>query len=227
LVSVSESLREELCSAYGIRRTRMDVVYTCVDLALLKKLTYNRYSVQPRKINLLYAGRLYYGKGIMHLLTIMKLLARDLGQTNFHLQIFGRGPLEETLRRYIFLNDLQKLVTFRGYVPHDSLLKNLADSDILCFPSLYEACPLLMIEAMGLGKPVVAYDLPFAREMLGRNCSMLLASDNTDFARKLSRLMSCDDDRRKIGEILESRASNYDATKIALLYDKIYAGLLG
>ena len=40
-----------------------------------------------------------------------------------------------------------------------------------------------MIEAMSLGKPIVAFDLPFAREILG-DAEELLASGVNDFREK-------------------------------------------
>jgi glycosyltransferase involved in cell wall biosynthesis len=126
------------------------------------------------------------------------------------------------VRRYVARNDLGEFVKFRGHVPRETLLSNLSASDIVCFPSLYEACPLLMIEAMAMAKPVVAFDLPFAREMLGQGSPMLLACNDVDFARKLWHLISSENDRTEIGYLLRSKARNFDAMKIASLYSEIY-----
>jgi glycosyltransferase involved in cell wall biosynthesis len=226
LVSVSESLREELCDAYRIDKDRMSVVHNCVNIPRLRKLASDQNNASVRKITLLYAGRLYYGKGILHLLSIVQLLARRLGVSNFNLQVFGRGPLEESLKRYISLNNLEQLVTFRGHVPHSRLLSYMSGSDIICLPSLYESCPILMIEAMGMAKPVVAFYLPFSREILGKERTTLLARDNIDFAQKLAQLIYSEENRTKVGRLLQSDAANFDAPKIASQYREIYTSAL-
>jgi len=104
------------------------------------------------------------------------------------------------------------------------LLAELAASDIVCMPSLYEACPLAVIEAMAMGKPVVAFDLPYAREMLQDN-GMLLASGGLDFAQKLGHLIRSQDDRTRLGRTLKNSVARFDSETIAMEYRDIYAGL--
>jgi len=229
LVSVSASLREEICNAYRVEKQKINVVHTCVNVAHFQGMGRHQRDVSsPTKVNLLYAGRLYYRKGIVHLLRIILELVRHLNVSNFHLQIFGAGPLDRFLRRYIADNHLSTLVTMRGHVPRETLLANLANSDIVCIPSLYEACPVLMIEAMAAGKPVVAFDLPFAREILGEDCSMLLASGGLDsFARILAHLIDSEEDRRKLGLLLKCKSLDFDSEKIASSYRMIYSNLVG
>jgi glycosyltransferase involved in cell wall biosynthesis len=228
LISVSESLRHELCRTYGIEKNRMGVVYPCVNVSELRALAGEQTKKSPgAEINLLYAGRLYYGKGILHLLAVVQFLTRKLGVSNFHLQIFGHGPLEEPLRRYLSTNNLGERVTFRGQVPHARLLAYVSRCDILCLPSLYESCSIIMIEAMAMAKPVVAFDLPFAREILGKNCTALLARDNVDFAQKLADLIQHQSTRNELGRLTQSKAADYDATKIASQYKRVYDSMLG
>jgi glycosyltransferase involved in cell wall biosynthesis len=78
-----------------------------------------------------------------------------------------------------------------------------------------------MIEAMALAKPVVAFDLPFSRELLGEAYG-LLSTDIPDFARKLARLIESPSDQWKFGAMLESRARKFDASVIAEIYRQIY-----
>ncbi len=68
---------------------------------------------------------------------------------------FGAG---EQAQRWADTAKLSTGVVFRGRVTHDTLLKELADHDVLLHPSLLEACPMAVIEAMALGLPVVGGD---------------------------------------------------------------------
>jgi len=226
LVCVSDSLRERLCIEYGLDRKRVSVVHACINKAELETVLPERGPTPAERIQLYCAGRLYYRKGPLHLLRIARCLIDELGVTRFDLQVFGSGPMEQLMRRYIARFGLERNVRLRGHVSRRTLLTNLASSDIMCFPSLYEACPLAMIEAMALRKPVVTFDLPFSREILGENCDMLVAEDTLDYARKLVHLIDSPADRAQLGRILGARAEIFDSSRTAASYRAIYEDLI-
>jgi glycosyltransferase involved in cell wall biosynthesis len=224
LVAVSASLREELCDAYKVKKSAVNVIHTCVDFDGFQSLV-----SQPSKdgvVRLFYAGRLYYRKGVAHLLEIVQRLFRDTGISNFHLDVFGSGPLKGSLSRYVARNGLEAIVSLNGFVSREKLLTSLGESDIVCIPSLYEACPVLMIEAMCLGKPVVAFDLPFARELLGTSAHHLLGHGSDGFASVLRHLIESDEDRVHLGRLLKENAKRFDSRRIASEYSSIYNELL-
>ncbi len=68
---------------------------------------------------------------------------------------FGPGQLAERLAR---AQGLIAGVEFIGTIQHSDLLVELSTSNVLLHPSLEEACPLVLVEAMALGIPVVAGD---------------------------------------------------------------------
>jgi glycosyltransferase involved in cell wall biosynthesis len=170
---------------------------------------------------LFYAGRLYYNKGILHLLQILTSLADEFGGVSVSLNIFGSGPLEQALRRHVDTHLTKMSVTIRGQVDHTTLLRELSGSDIVCLPSFYEACSVMMIEAVSMGKPVLAFNLPFAREILG-DTDDLLASDVHDYGVKLKRLICSPQERVRLGRRLLERAERFDAPKIASKYQEVY-----
>jgi len=58
-------------------------------------------------------------------------------------------------------------------------LRELADLDVLVVPSRVDACPLVVLEAMALGVPVVAFDVGGIREQLGcEGAGVLVAPGN-------------------------------------------------
>ncbi len=225
LVFVSNSLREELSRTYKLDRNNVSVIHTCVNIAELENALSNRSHDCTSNVHLFYSGRLYFRKGIFQLVRIVQHMVSGLGISDFDLQIFGSGPLERPLREYLTRHGLERNIKLRGHVPRRILLAGLADSDIVCMPSLYEACPVAVIEAMAMGKPVVAFDVPFAREML-QGSSALLASDSSDFAQKLAWLIRSPDDRKRLGRMLKDRAAIFDSTQIAMEYQAIYTSLV-
>lgn len=68
---------------------------------------------------------------------------------------FGPGQLAERLAK---ARGLVAGVEFIGSVSHRDLMAELSTITVLLHPSFEEACPLTLVEAMGLGVPVVAGD---------------------------------------------------------------------
>jgi len=228
LVAVSDSLRDELCRGYGLDREALAVIPTCIDISRLQSMLRSQEKDYAEAgVSLFYAGRLYYRKGVLNLLNIARCLVDQLGVANFKLQVFGSGPLDGVCRSYVSNHDLGDHVKIRGFVSRRMLLTELAASDIVCVPSHYEACPVLMIEAMAGGKPVIAFDLPYAREMLKEETRMLLASNEFDYAMKLASLINSEEDRARLGRVMRNRAERFDAQSVAASYQTVYSNLIG
>jgi glycosyltransferase involved in cell wall biosynthesis len=83
-----------------------------------------------------------------------------------------------------------------------------------------------MIEAMSMAKPVVAFDLPFARELVGTTGSKLLGNGLHGFASVLWDLIDSKEHRVKMGRLLRSNARRFDSGKIASEYHSIYRELI-
>ncbi|MBR6354910.1 MAG: glycosyltransferase, partial [Paludibacteraceae bacterium] len=56
---------------------------------------------------------------------------------------------------------------FHGAIPRDELLAMLNASHGLVFPSQIETLGLPLLEAAGMGKSIIAADLPYAHQVLG------------------------------------------------------------
>ena len=110
-------------------------------LALPKK---RRDPSQPLKV--LFVGSLGQRKGVADLLDAMTALGS--GAT---LTLIGQKPaqscrpLEEALQKHRWIASL----------PHQGILREMAEHDVLVFPSLFEGFGLVILEAMAQGLPVI------------------------------------------------------------------------
>jgi glycosyltransferase involved in cell wall biosynthesis len=75
------------------------------------------------------------------------------------LVLVGDGPERENLERDVKSLGLDKFVTFKGALPEEETLREIAASDILVLASFMEGLPVVLMEAMALGKPVIAPNL--------------------------------------------------------------------
>jgi glycosyltransferase involved in cell wall biosynthesis len=93
----------------------------------------------------LYFGRLSREKGIETLLRAYKAISDE-----FDLKVLGTGPLEEELRGQ------HREVEFLGYKEGEELKRIVSKSAFVVVPSeWYENCPMVVLEAMAMGKPVI------------------------------------------------------------------------
>jgi glycosyltransferase involved in cell wall biosynthesis len=108
---------------------------------------------------LLFVGRLVRRKGVDVLLRAAKILE---GDSRLHLRIVGGGPEKENLEREARKLGLGDRVTFEGVVDNARIDALFAECDALVLPAIItetgetEGLGVVLIEAMGYGKPVIA-----------------------------------------------------------------------
>jgi glycosyltransferase involved in cell wall biosynthesis len=149
-------------------------------------------------ISVVFAGRLMRVKGALLLIEAFRRLGKDF--CNVHLKIFGRGPSRNVLEKKIVKYGLKDKVFLMGQVPHKKLISEIKKSHFVVFPSLNEAQPMFVLEAMACKKPVIAFDFPFAREIINHMDTGLLAKagDVDDLSMKIKLLANDADLRLKL-----------------------------
>jgi glycosyltransferase involved in cell wall biosynthesis len=82
------------------------------------------------------------------------------------LVLAGDGPLLDDVRRQASEAGLEKSVRFLGPVGHAATAPWLQASDVLVLPSFNEGTPLVTLEALACGKPVVGTAVGGTREVV-------------------------------------------------------------
>jgi glycosyltransferase involved in cell wall biosynthesis len=110
------------------------------------------------------AGDLHPRKGIDVLILAMVELRRRLGPACPILNIYGDGFAEKYLTEMTAVLGLGDIVRFHGF--RLGILESCPGSDILVLPSRDEVSPLVVLEAMSRGMPIVATDVGEVANML-------------------------------------------------------------
>jgi glycosyltransferase involved in cell wall biosynthesis len=222
----SHSVLSEISSFKSFDHSKTSVIYNGIDFDEIESVKKS----EPEKTNgisILYAGRLFWVKGIMLLLEAFNRLkvAKDV-----HLNIFGRGPMKQKVEKFIIDYGLRDRVSFLGHVPHRKMISEIKSADIVALPSLIEAQPMILLEAMACRKPVVAFDLPFSRELVTNMNNGLLAraGDVNDLAGKLELLVSDGALRHKIGQSAYCQVKkNHNWDSQVEKYLEVYQNVIG
>lgn len=111
---------------------------------------------------LTFVGRLDHQKGVEQLLAAYRQLSPK--RLRCLLWIIGDGPLRMELETSASFQDSDKQVIFWGY--QKSVSDFLFASDLFVLPSLYEAMPITLLEALAAGLPCVATDVGDNRQII-------------------------------------------------------------
>jgi glycosyltransferase involved in cell wall biosynthesis len=103
---------------------------------------------------LIFVGRIEKPKGPGRLLECVPYLnAQGL---DFHVFIAGDGTYRANLEEYVLSHGFETQVTFLGHISNFELPRYYNMADILILPSEMEGVPMVILEALACGTPVVA-----------------------------------------------------------------------
>jgi len=103
---------------------------------------------------ILFAGRLHAQKDPLLLIQAMAVLA----DANAHLLIAGEGDLEKPIRAEIARLNLSDRITMLGALPQSEMAKLQRVASVFVLSSVYEGLPVVVLEALSSGTPIVTTD---------------------------------------------------------------------
>jgi starch synthase len=189
IITVSESVAQDLKSIYSIPSDKIDVVWNGFDTE-----SFSSQLIAPERIQamraawlkegeraILFAGRLGAQKGVLPLLRSAKEVITQAPDVRYLIV----GEVQDNQ----YVKDLQLLasrdpvlcekVTFLGKVRRDELAILYQFASVAVVPSLYEPFGYAATEPMSLGRPVVATRVGGLQEIIEHNRSGLLVATTT------------------------------------------------
>ncbi|MDJ1172685.1 glycosyltransferase family 4 protein [Roseofilum capinflatum] len=109
-------------------------------------------NLSPDTRFILFAGRLHPQKDPLLLVQTVGILK----EANIHLLVAGEGELRPELESEIKRLDLSTKITLLGAVPQEQLVKYHQLSSACILTSVYEGLPIVVLEALSCGIPVVS-----------------------------------------------------------------------
>jgi glycosyltransferase involved in cell wall biosynthesis len=165
---------------------------------------------QPdREFRVLYLGNLMEEKGYWTVLEAALIVARQ--EPHVHFSIAGpfyRLDGERRSLAFVKSHGLEDIVSFTGMVSGENKAKLLLDSDLFVFPPIAkEGQPLVLLEAMAAGLPIITTDQGAIRETVvdGENSFVVPAGDADAIAEKIILLLRYESLRLKMVQASRER----------------------
>ena len=118
----------------------------------------NEIKLNPHKkdapIRLISVGRLHIEKGYPVMMEAFNTALKTV--PNMELMLLGDGPYRAELEAFVKEKGIEKNVIFKGAVPEQTVLDEMAYADIFALSSFMEGVPMVLMEAMILEVPVIA-----------------------------------------------------------------------
>ncbi len=184
------------------------------------------------KLNILFVGRLEFRKGVNYLLKAYLRIKSEFPDSR--VLIVGPGTrLRKRYERWVEKNRLEDII-FTGYVSSDDLLRYYQTADIFCAPATSrESFGIVLLEAMAMGKPIVATNIEGYASVAtdGEDSLLVPPQDDREMAWALGTLLSDENLRGEMGARGRQKAERYSwehvAQRVLDYYGRVLDGSRG
>lgn len=174
-----------------------------------------------------FLGRFMPQKGFTYLIDAVKELSEDNEiACKFKVLAVNDGAFIREYKAMIREKKLSEFFIFYGFTPNvDTILNEL---DALVIPSLWEACPLLPMEAFVLGCPVIATDCVGLKEVVTSTPALIIKKQNSySIAEALKNLVNnLSYHKTKALEFISVAESRFNVENTAKQLDMLFTRLI-
>ncbi len=174
----------------------------------IKPLARTEFGFSDDDILLIYTGRLANEKNLEFLLQAFNGVAQAVPKT--HLLLLGDGASKAKLIQNAQKSKAVEQIHFVGFIEYEKMPAYLAMCDAFVTASITEVHPLSVIEAMGIGLPIVGIESPGVGDSVTDGVSGFLSDhDLAEFTAKLTRLCLDAPLRQRMGAAAHAASQNY------------------
>lgn len=149
--------------------------------------------------------------------------------SNIHLDIFGKGSLEQTLQAEIIEKDVADNITLKGWT--QNAVQELKEHDLYLMTSNFEGMPNALMEAMAVGLPVISTDCPTGPSDLidnGVNGYLIPVSDAKVLAERIKEVIEMPEEKRiEMAKLARQKMQeNFNNKAIASKWEELFKNLV-
>jgi glycosyltransferase involved in cell wall biosynthesis len=227
LLACSESERRTGIEVLGFAEAKTAVWRNAIDPAALKAIG----PVHCDARFICTVSRPSHQKNLQMLVSVMEILGRR--GVSVACIMVGAGfyaPMTQEVHAMMKSCGLEARVFMLDWLDHQEVVNIVANSLCYVSTSRYEGLPLSILEAMGLGKAVIATDVPGNRDCVlhGRTGLLTPSEDAVAMADAVEMVVRDEELRRRMGErAREYVGEEFDITRTIGLLARFYRSVAG
>ena len=227
VVGVSDQTSQNMNKYVKIPRSKITTIVNGIDGSKYSNNTEKneekkKLGLDPQAPVIGMIGRLVKEKGLEYLILALKTIV--LNYPDIRLLIVGQGILQGNLKELVIQNGLQDNVVFTGSRLDTPQLYKVFDLFVL--PSISEGLPMVLLEAMAAGCPIIATKVGGVPSLIqhGFNGSLVPPKDPDSLAHEILKLLGDSEIRN---EYIENGKQifnqSYDVRIMTRRYEDLYA----
>jgi len=222
-LSVSKSAALTMRAFYPWLKIRTLMPGNGVDLGYISSI-----QPSPARFDAIYfTSELLPQKGFLDLPIIWKSVVQRIPDAK--LLIVGKthepylGQFRELLQKF----GLEKAVVLYDLLPHDKLISLVKSSKVMVYPSKFDTFPLVILESLASGVPVVAYNIPPVRLNYATGNVIKCPMDDIEcMAANVSAILSDGNLRRNLSKEAVKYAARFSWENVAREEAEAYSKVL-
>ena len=219
LLSVSQFTADTTNAVFGLHKN-FAIIPNCIDSCAF-------HATNNEHLNhntILYFGSLIRKKGLLELPFIFNEVIQKSPETKLILvgkdvpDISSGNESTWKMMQELFTPEALAKVTYLGAVPYQEIQSHIISATVCVFPTFAEALPVSWIEAMAMGKAIVASNIGWATAVIddGINGYLVHPTQHSDYANRIVTLLQSPALVRDFGRSARSKAiQKFDTTIVA------------
>lgn len=226
-LALTEHMRMVIQNIY---MRRVLVVPNGVDLKLYNNISRDnarkKLNIACSNFILIFVGRFAPVKGLPFLIAAVSMIKNEI--PNIKLLLIGYGDEQDNLKESVKKLNLENNIVFLGPIENTEIPAYLSASDVFVLPSLSEGLPLVILEAMAAGLPIIATKITGMPEIIqeGKNGFLVEPANPNDLADRIIYLCNNSLVRKYISENNKAKSEHFGWEKIAEKLEDIYISIL-
>ena len=185
----------------------------------------------PKKVSncenktIISVGRLEEQKGYDELIEVWSKLFQKYPE--WKLEIYGEGSLRKKLQQKIDELGMGTSLLLSGN--NKNIMDRYLESSIYVMTSKYEGMPMVLLETMACGLPVVSFDCPCGPKDIikdGEDGFLIRNRDLDEMAKKLEFLIQNETQRKIMGKKAHENIARYSKEKVMLQWKNLFEELV-